>query len=88
MIISLKEARKLLGKDGKDLSDGEVEKLVDDLSALARAFIQSVQRGEIDIPPKIGKQKKLSEKDAQKVGEYFELLDEIDNNNPKPLSNM
>jgi len=84
MIISLKEARKLLGKDGKDLSDEEVEKLVDDLSALARAFIQSVQRGEIDIPPKIDKQKELRKRDVKKVGEYFELLHQVDKKTKKP----
>lgn len=53
MIISLKEARKLLGKEMSDkFSDLEVEKLIDDLNGLARAYIDSVKKGEIEIPLK------------------------------------
>lgn len=41
MIISLKEARKILGKEmGDKLSDEELEKLIDDLDVLARAALK------------------------------------------------
>ena len=41
MIISLKEARKILGKETSDkLSDEELEKLIDDLDVLARAALK------------------------------------------------
>jgi hypothetical protein len=35
-IISIKETRKLLGKDGSSLSDSEVEKLVRDCEVIVR----------------------------------------------------
>lgn len=35
-IISVKEARKLLGKDGQKLTDQEVVKLIDDLHFIAK----------------------------------------------------
>lgn len=38
-IISVKEARKLLGKDAKELNDQEIEKLISDLQFLARYTI-------------------------------------------------
>jgi phage gp16-like protein len=41
MIISLKEARKLLGKDQSEkLSDEQLEKLIEDLDFLAKAALQ------------------------------------------------
>lgn len=41
MIISLEEARKILGKELSDkLSDEELEKLIDDLDVLARAALK------------------------------------------------
>jgi len=41
MIISLKEARKILGKEASDkLSDEELERVIDDLDYLARAALK------------------------------------------------
>lgn len=36
LLISIKEARKLLGKDGEALSDEEIEKLIIDLQVIAK----------------------------------------------------
>ncbi len=49
-IMSVDEARKILGKTAVDMSDEELEKLIDDLDALAHAYIESYKRGEIEIP--------------------------------------
>lgn len=40
LIISIKEARKLLGKTAEKLSDSEVEKLILDLDFIARNAIK------------------------------------------------
>lgn len=40
MIISIKEARKILGKTAEKLSDNEVEKLILDLDFVARNAIE------------------------------------------------
>lgn len=40
-LITVKEARKLLGKDAKTLSDDEVEKLINDLGFIARYAIKN-----------------------------------------------
>ncbi len=52
MIISLEEARDLLGDDSKSLNDEELEKLIDNLDSLARAYIQAVLRGEMKMTSK------------------------------------
>ena len=39
-IITIKEARKILGKDGVKLSDEEVERLIIDLAGIADGFIK------------------------------------------------
>lgn len=45
--MTIEEARKILGEVAKDMSDTEIEKVVDNLDNLAGAFIQSYMRGEI-----------------------------------------
>jgi len=40
-VMSVKEARKLLGKDATSLSDEEIEKLISDLEFIARQAIRS-----------------------------------------------
>lgn len=42
-IISIKEARKLLGKDGQKLSAEEVAKLIDDLDFIAQHAIKKIK---------------------------------------------
>ena len=39
-IISLKEARKILGKEAQKITDEELEKLIDDLDFIARYAIK------------------------------------------------
>lgn len=39
-IITIQEARKILGKDAQKLTDQEVEKLIDDLNFIARYAIK------------------------------------------------
>lgn len=39
-IITVSEARKLLGKDGKKMSDEQVEKLISDFAAIAKLYIE------------------------------------------------
>lgn len=46
-IISIKEARKLLGKNNKDLSDEEIAKLVEDLDFLAKHAIEQFKEKKI-----------------------------------------
>lgn len=43
-IITVKEARKFLGKDGKELSDEDIQKLITEFSAIARLHIQMVPK--------------------------------------------
>jgi hypothetical protein len=43
-VISVKEARKLMGKDAALLSDSEVEKLISDFSAIARSYLRSLPK--------------------------------------------
>jgi hypothetical protein len=52
LIISVKEARKLLGKDAKQMSDTEVEKLIIDLNVIARYTIRGIMEGTIKMPSK------------------------------------
>jgi len=42
LIISLPEARKLMGKDAKDLSDEELEKLIVDYTAIAKLYFKGL----------------------------------------------
>ena len=51
-LMTVKEARKLLGKDAGSLSDEQVERLVNDLEEIARLFFKGVREGTIKIPPK------------------------------------
>lgn len=44
LIISIKEARKLLGKDGKHLSDEEVENLIIGFSAIVKRYLKSLPK--------------------------------------------
>lgn len=49
MIISLKEARKILGKKHSDkLSDEELEKLIDDLDVLAKAALEMARKDRLE----------------------------------------
>ncbi len=52
LIISVKEARKLLGKDASKMTDQEVEKLIIDLDEIARLYFKEIREGKIKIPPK------------------------------------
>lgn len=47
LIISVKEARKLLGKDAKEMTDEEVEKLIKDLDQLARLVFKMYREREL-----------------------------------------
>jgi hypothetical protein len=42
LIISLPEARKLMGKDAKNLSDEELEKLIVDYTAIAKLYFKGL----------------------------------------------
>jgi hypothetical protein len=46
LIISIKEARKLLGKSYKRHSDDEILRLIKNLDAIAKEYIQSVPKYE------------------------------------------
>ena len=48
LIISVKEARRLLGKDGKNLSDERIEEMIVLLNEIAKAAIKDAQRNRID----------------------------------------
>jgi hypothetical protein len=39
-LISIKEARKLLGKGGRGLSDGEVSQLIENFDSIAKLLIK------------------------------------------------
>jgi len=43
-LITIKEARKLLGKEYSHMSDEEVKKLVEDLSILARLALEDARK--------------------------------------------
>lgn len=42
LVISIKEARKLLGVDGKSLSDSQVIELIQTLTVVADDFLQNL----------------------------------------------
>lgn len=53
MVISISEARKILGKKISDkMSDEEIEKLVLDLDEIARLTLKGIREGTIKVPPK------------------------------------
>lgn len=41
-VISVKEARKLLGLDGKMLSDSQIAELIETLTSVANDFLQGI----------------------------------------------
>lgn len=44
LIISTKEARKILGKEAENLSDDQIEDLIINLQSIAKLYIQSVPK--------------------------------------------
>ena len=48
--MSLDEARKILGKDGDELSDEQLENMIFTLEMLARETIQAIISGKIELP--------------------------------------
>lgn len=49
MIMTTEEAREILGSDAQGMSDEAIQELVSQLSSLARAYVQSILRGEVDV---------------------------------------
>ncbi len=47
-IISIEEARKILGEEGKNLSDVELKKLMDDLDFLAKAALEIARKEKLE----------------------------------------
>lgn len=65
MIVSLKEAREILGEGDKDLSDEQLTELINNLDVLAREFIHAYMCGEFnpdDFKDKKGKKKNAKAK--------------------------
>lgn len=48
--MSLDEARKILGKDGDESSDEQLENMIFTLEMLARETIQAIISGKIELP--------------------------------------
>lgn len=46
-IISIKEARKILGKDYDELDDVQIENIINSLSFIAREMLEKASRGEL-----------------------------------------
>jgi hypothetical protein len=44
LVISVKEARELLGDDAKKMSDDEIEKLIRDLDVMARYALKEARK--------------------------------------------
>jgi len=44
LIISIKEARKLLGKDAQGMSDDDVEELIQNLQSISKIYIEEVPK--------------------------------------------
>lgn len=44
LVVSVKEARKILGREHKNLTDEQLEKLIVELSAIAKLYIRSVPK--------------------------------------------
>lgn len=47
LVISIKEARKILGKDYEELDDYQIENVINSLSYIAREMLEKVSRGEL-----------------------------------------
>ena len=47
MTISIKEARKILGKDYDELDDIQIENVINSLSFIAREMLEKASRGEL-----------------------------------------
>jgi len=45
--ISLREAREIMGNDAMELSDEDLQTLLDRLNSLARGFVQMVLNGDL-----------------------------------------
>lgn len=72
-VISVKEARKILGQLADNMSDEEVEKLIDNLSFIAEDSLKKVR-------------KKLSEEELIEIGSYlndFYVVKKADNGDKK-----
>lgn len=48
-IITVKEARKIMGKDANKFTDEELEKLIDDLHTIARFTIKDIKEGKFKL---------------------------------------
>ena len=46
--MSVKEARKLLGKDAKDMTDEQVAKLIEDVDELAKIALEVAKRKRLE----------------------------------------
>jgi hypothetical protein len=44
MIISVEEAREILGKDGENMSDNEISRIVETLRSIAKQSIEETRR--------------------------------------------
>ena len=67
--MSVAEARKIMGKDANDMTDEEVDKLIDQLSGLARAYIRDVQSGRLDPVAATKEIREKQKADAEKLAE-------------------
>jgi len=45
--ISISDAREIMGRDADDLSDEDLQTLIDRLNSLARGFVQAVLNGDV-----------------------------------------
>lgn len=52
LIISVQEARKILGSSSMGMTDEDVGELILNLDDLARLYFKAVREGKIKIPPK------------------------------------
>lgn len=65
LIISVEEARELLGDDAKKMSDDQIEKLIEDFDVLARAALKMAREDLNEAKkPKIKTQEDRSKADA------------------------
>lgn len=47
LVINIKEARKILGKDYEELNDYQIENVINSLSYIAREMLEKASRGEL-----------------------------------------
>jgi hypothetical protein len=71
VIVSVKEARDILGEDAVTMSDAEIEEVVGTLDLLAK---ESFRKAQVKLQMK---------KDAKALAEFFYILHEIDVSNKK-----